>query len=81
MLILGAYVHVSARHEVAVIKPVGREDSTENDTGQCKQALDDNNADPWWTIHDCIGSLAWLPNEPAIHCNVFLKAHCAWGEV
>ena len=24
--ILGTYVHVCARHEVAVIKPVGRED-------------------------------------------------------
>ena len=24
----------------------------------------DANDDTWWTIHDCIGSLAWLPNEP-----------------
>ena len=34
----------------------GQEDEDDNDN--------DANDDTWWTIHDCIGSLAWLPNEP-----------------
>ena len=24
----------------------------------------DNGSDTWWTSHDCIGSLACMPNEP-----------------
>ena len=38
--------------------------STDNDAN-------DANNDTWWTIHDCIGSLAWLPNEPtSIPCHL-----------
>ena len=49
--ILGTYVHVCARYEVSLIKPVAREHYLQT-------MMQDNNADPQWTIHDCIGSLA-----------------------
>ena len=58
MHILRAYVHVCARYEVSVIKPVARRPVTDNDTGQHKQTMDDNNTDTHWTIHDFVDSLA-----------------------
>ena len=38
---------------------------TDNDTNDNDDNDDDNN-DTWWTNHDCIGSLAYMPNEPKI---------------
>ena len=59
---LEAYVHVHTRCKVCVIKPVGRRIIHRqwwmtDDDGQWQQC---------WAIHDSIGSLAWLPNEPVI---------------
>ena len=36
-----------------------------NDDDNDNDANDDDN-DTWWTNHDCIGSLACMPNEPKI---------------
>ena len=36
-----------------------------DDTNDDNNANDDDN-DTWWTNHDCIGSLACMPNEPKI---------------
>ena len=38
-------------------------DDIDNDNDNDNNANDDDN-DTWWTNHDCIGSLACMPNEP-----------------
>ena len=57
MHILGAYVHVCARYEVSVIKPVDRR-TVHNDNDNDDNANDNTNDDTRWPIHDCIGSSA-----------------------
>ena len=35
-----------------------------NDDANDTDANNNNTNDTWWTNHDCIGSLACMPNEP-----------------
>ena len=42
------------------------DDTNNNDNDNNDNDYDTNNNDnnSWWTNHDCIGSLACMPNEP-----------------
>ena len=35
-----------------------------NDNDDDNNNANDDNSDTWWTNHDCIDSLACMPNEP-----------------
>ena len=50
-------MHVHARYEVSVIKPVKRETVHMQWQWWC-------NNDTQQTVHDWISCLAWMPNEP-----------------
>ena len=49
-------MHICARHQVSMIKPVARRTFTDDD--------DNENDNTRLTIYNCVGSLAFLSNEP-----------------
>ena len=52
----------------------------DNDDADNASTNDDNN-DTWWKNHDCIGSLACMPNEPKILRNsVIITQFSFWYE-
>ena len=51
--------------------------NTNDDDDNNDDANDDDN-DTWWTNHDCIGSLACMPNEPKTQQELSLENLFSW---